>query len=93
MDYVVRQRKYAIIHDYVKKGFVSAIEQYAQNSRLIKQHGLAGRKRLETQYSWENNAKILQDIYERIVGKNSKTWWNILLCRKDSCCSSSRWCK
>ena len=56
-----------VSYDYVKKGFANAIEQYAQNPRLIKQHGLAGRKRLETQYSWGNNAKILQDIYERIV--------------------------
>ena len=56
-----------VSYDYVKKDFVKAIEQYAQNPQLIKQHGLAGRKRLETQYSWENNAKVLQEIYEGIV--------------------------
>lgn len=61
-----------VSYDYVKKGFVKAIERYAKNPQLIKQHGLAGRKRLETQYSWENNAKVLQSIYERIVEEDRK---------------------
>lgn len=51
----------------VKQRFAEAIERYARNPQLMKQHGLAGRKRLETHYSWENNAKVLQSIYEKIV--------------------------
>lgn len=35
----------------------------------MEKHGIAGRKRLETHYSWENNAKVLQDIYGRIVAE------------------------
>ena len=35
--------------------------------RMHTRNGLAGRKRLETYYSWENNAKVLQSIYERIA--------------------------
>lgn len=48
---------------------IRAIEQYAQNPYLMEKHGIAGRKRLETHYSWENNAKVLQDIYGRIVAE------------------------
>ena len=40
-----------------------------QNPYLMEKHGIAGRKRLETHYSWENNAKVLQDIYGRIVAE------------------------
>ena len=53
----------------VKHGFTEAIELYAQNPELMKKHGLAGRKRLEEYYSWEHNAKILQNIYEKIIEK------------------------
>lgn len=53
----------------VKHDFIKAIEEYAENPKLMKQHGMAGRKRLETQYSWENNARVLQSIYEGIVAE------------------------
>lgn len=53
----------------VKFGFVKAIEQYAQKPYLMKKHGMAGRKRLERYYSWENNARVLQGIYEKIVAE------------------------
>ena len=44
---------------------LKAIEQYAQKPYLMKKHGMAGRKRLERYYSWENNARVLQGIYEK----------------------------
>ena len=56
-----------ISYDSVKSDLAKAIEKYAKNPDLMKQHGLAGRKRLEMYYSWENNAKVLQNIYERIA--------------------------
>lgn len=58
-----------VSYESVKQGFLRAIEQYAQNPYLMEKHGIAGRKRLETHYSWENNAKVLQDIYGRIVAE------------------------
>ena len=55
-----------VSYDSVKNDLTKAIEKYAKNPDLMKQHGLAGRKRLEMYYSWKNNAKVLQSIYERI---------------------------
>lgn len=60
-----------ISYDYVKRNFVKAIEEYAKNPELMKQHGLSGRKRLETCYSWVNNAKVLQTIYDGITRNTS----------------------
>lgn len=54
-------------YDSVKRGFTEAIELYAKNPQLMKKHGLAGRKRLELNYSWDANAMALQDIYEKVV--------------------------
>lgn len=56
-----------VSYDSVKSDLAKAIEKYAKNPDLMKQLGLAGRKRLEMYYSWENNAKVLQNIYERIA--------------------------
>mgnify|MGYP003261819031 FL=1 len=60
-----------ISYDSVKSDFVKAIKEYAKNPELMKQHGLSGRQRLETYYSWVNNAKVLQTIYDEIKRNTS----------------------
>ncbi|MGN0395679.1 MAG: glycosyltransferase family 4 protein [Coprococcus sp.] len=59
-----------ISYNSLKRGFAEAIERYAKEPQLMKQHGLSGRKRLEECYSWEHNAKVLQNIYEGIAEKS-----------------------
>ena len=54
-------------YEKVKNGFKSAIEKYYEMPKLMKLHGEAGRQRIEENYSWEHNAEIMRQIYDRIA--------------------------
>ncbi len=61
-----------ISYGYVKNEIVCAIRKYYENPELMKLHGIAGRKRIEDVYSWEHNAAIMDQLYEKILNSNGQ---------------------
>ena len=54
-------------YDGLKKSFVEGIKKYANTPSLLYKHGIAARKRIESVYSWEQNVKIMKEVYEKAI--------------------------
>ncbi len=51
----------------MQREIISAIQYYQANKNIIELQGKAGRKRLESIYSWEHNIETMRQIYLSIV--------------------------
>lgn len=54
-------------YDGLKKSFVEGIKTYANTPSLLYKHGIAARKRIESVYSWEQNVKVMKEVYEKAI--------------------------
>ena len=46
-----------------------ALKTYARSADLRHTHGLAGRKKVENQYDWQQNAGLMNSLYQKAIGR------------------------
>lgn len=63
-----------VSYNNVKVEFVKAISKYYNYPSLIRRHGMAGRKRIEEQYSWEHNSLVMDNVYNEINKGGNKNY-------------------
>jgi glycosyltransferase involved in cell wall biosynthesis len=51
----------------MKKSLIDNIKKYYKNRLLIEVKGNAGRKRVESEYTWNGNLKFIQSVYQSII--------------------------